>query len=171
MPKRRRPTTSKWHKHLLVDGYNVIHAWPETKKALKNAGWQAATTRLAEALRKIHDVEGMRVTIVYDGNGDTVAVDQPGNEPTFSLLFTPAGTSADEIMEQIVANSKTPNDITVATRDNMIAESIGVRGAHCISPKGLADWVYGCSDRQSSAVREHQKQSDKVFRNSIDIPL
>ena len=43
-------------------------------------------------LRPIHDIEGWRVTIVFDGSGDDeIRVERPGKELTFSYVFGPKG--------------------------------------------------------------------------------
>ena len=75
--------------HILVDGWNVIHAEPKLKSLLaKDAS--AAQKALAEILEPIHDMYSTRITIVYDGNGSDVSVVRPNNAvSTFAEVYTP----------------------------------------------------------------------------------
>jgi hypothetical protein len=92
-------------RHLLVDAYNVIHAWPDLRAALLHHGPEAARALLADALRPLHDSAGWRVSLVFDGQGPDLLIERPGPELTFSHIHAPSGLTADAIIEQIVLNS------------------------------------------------------------------
>ncbi len=153
-------------RHLLVDAFNVIHAWPDLRQALNTHGPDAARTQLAEALRPIHDVEGWRVTIVLDGSGEVLRVERPGEELTFSYVYGPKGQSADAIIEQLVVNANLPADedrrprkkhkadqeLVVATRDNMLSEAAAAAGARLMTPDFLKDWAESAGARQTREV-------------------
>jgi len=95
-------------RHLLVDAYNVIHAWPDLRAALRTHGPEAARALLADALRPLHDSAGWRVSLVFDGRGPELLIERPGPELTFSHLHAPSGLTADAIIEQIVLNATLP---------------------------------------------------------------
>lgn len=50
---------------LLVDGYNIIGAWPELK-ALKEHDLAAARDRLVERMAEYQAMSGYRVIVVFD---------------------------------------------------------------------------------------------------------
>lgn len=154
-------------RHLLIDGYNVIHAWPELRRALED-GQDAARQRLVELARVIHDVESIRVTLVFDGRGEKLEIERPGQELNFSCLFTPAGMTADEVIEQLTYNAKNPDLITVATRDNMVAETVMACGGHSMTPDSLRDWQSTCQRHQQDKVRRTREKTDREFRNRME---
>ncbi len=165
-------------RHLLVDAFNVIHAWPELKAALTRHGPDAARTQLADALRPIHDIEGWRVTLVFDGSGDDIRVERPGRELTFSYIFGPKGLSADAVIEQLVANAtlpeeedrrprkknREPPEIVVATRDNLLSDSTAANGARLMTPPLLRDWAEQAAARQTREVLMKSRQSAKAWK-------
>ena len=56
--------------HLILDGYNLIHAIPEVRNILKAHGITAARERFQELVSCLHEPGLVRLTIVYDGQGD-----------------------------------------------------------------------------------------------------
>ena len=50
---------------LLVDGYNIIGAWPELQE-LKNKDLAAARDRLVEIMAEYQAYTGYRVIVVFD---------------------------------------------------------------------------------------------------------
>jgi predicted RNA-binding protein with PIN domain len=165
-------------RHLLVDAFNVIHAWPNLRAVLKEHGPDAARTQLADALRPIHDVEGWRVTIVVDGNGDEIRVERPGKELTFSYVFGPKGLTADGVIEQLVANATLPpeedrrtskkkkgeSEIVVATRDNMLSDATAASGARLMTPPLLRDWAEQAAARQTRDVLTRARQAAQKWQ-------
>lgn len=143
--------------HLLIDGYNVLHAWPEyTRQMHRNI--DGARDRLIERVRVIRAVEGLRITLVFDGKGDKPEIEQPGEDAGFAVVFAPKGVSADGLIEQLVRRAKKPEHCQVISRDNLILESIRAAGGFGYYPVDLIDWVERCEARQT---REFQKRSRK----------
>jgi predicted RNA-binding protein with PIN domain len=171
-------------RHLLVDAYNVIHAWPELRTALADHGPDAARALLATALRPIHDAEGWRVTIVFDGKGDAITVERPGTELTFSYVFGPSGLSADGVIEQLVANAnldpdldrrpgrgkkEEPAEIVVATRDNLLGESARASGARLLTPELLRDWADRAASQQTRDLLTRQKRGHSTWKSATSL--
>ena len=118
--------------HILVDGWNVIHAEPKLKSLLvKDA--LTAQCKLAEILEPIHDMYSTRISIVYDGNGDDVSIVRPNDSvSTFCEVYTPSSMTADEFIERYCALAKNKSRIIVISNDNMIWETVSVLGAVCM---------------------------------------
>lgn len=153
-------------KHLLVDGYNIIHQWPELARLLKDFGVEAARAQLGECLRPIHDSEHYRVTIVFDGRGKSPEIERPSPDLTFSFLFTPTGITADQMIEELVSTAKYPLEIIVATRDNLLTETVGANGGLTLSPQQLLDWVDSCRKRVTAIVQDQNRSSRARWRNA-----
>ena len=140
------------NEHLLIDGYNLIYAWPDLRKTLAIDSI-AVRTALADKVRVLHDFDGLRTTIVFDGCGDRIEIERPSQEVTFSFLFTPSGMTADAVIEQLVGKSQAPQSITVATEDAMIRETIISLGAFWLPFRELQDRITYCEQCQSDYLR------------------
>lgn len=101
---------------LIVDGYNIIGAWPQLQE-LKNKDLQAARDLLVEKMAEYQAFTGIRVIVVFDAHY------VQGNEKKFinykvDVIFTKENETADERIEKlasVINNRKT--QIYVATSD------------------------------------------------------
>ena len=141
--------------HLLIDGYNLIHAWPGLHKNQPASNTMALRTTLADRVRNLHDFDGVRTTLVFDGQGDRIEIERPGAAATFSFLFTPSGLTADAVIEQLVAQSHTPQTITVVTEDAMIRETIISLGAFWLSATQFQKRLSHCEQRQDDYLNRN----------------
>ncbi|HLP01473.1 MAG TPA: NYN domain-containing protein [Opitutaceae bacterium] len=158
------PRVVEFSQHLLVDGYNIVHAWPEMRRLLTKEGRDVARGRLVERLRVLHDFERIRVSIVFDGRGADIAIERPTPHTTFSVLYTPAGMTADDLIEQLTVQSATPGAVSVATADQAERDTIEAAGAHALLPEQLAAWVARAERAQGAALGEHQRQVESQWR-------
>lgn len=150
--------------HLLIDGYNVIHQWPEF--AVRFPHDPAGTCdQLVEAVRVIHDMDRTRVTVVFDGKGALPDVQFPGEIRTFAVVYSPSDLTADGLIEQIVKNAKDPRTCTVVSRDNLIAESIRASGGFAIRPEELRDWVARCEARSRQNISRKNKEVRQQWKS------
>jgi predicted RNA-binding protein with PIN domain len=106
----------------------------------------------------------MRVTLVFDGRGTELTFDQPSGQPTFAHVHTPTGTTADEVIIQLVRQSRDPGDCVVASDDRGEREAIEALGAAGLAAADLAGWVQRAAQRQQSQLRERQADNEKKWR-------
>ena len=149
--------------YLIIDAYNIIHAWSDLKKLLVQGNIDAASSQLIDRVRVIHDVDKIRVTVVFDGQGNKPEIIRPAPELTFSLLYSPTGVSADSLIEQITLNSKHPERITVASEDSFIRQTILSVGAKSIASDQLTSRILSCKIRQKNDLEKHKKSINKVW--------
>lgn len=152
-----------FEQHLLVDGSNIMHAWPELRVLLKRDR-EAARTGLSLAVRAIHDVEQWRVTIVFDGRGHDLVVEHPHGQATFSHVFTPAGTTADDVIEQLAGTSASPAGIVVATDDRAERQTVEASGAQALSAADLAARVARAKERQAAQLSGLRRENEREWR-------
>lgn len=165
--------------HILVDGWNVIHAEPKLKSLLvKDAS--AAQRALAEILEPIHDMYSTRITIVYDGNGSDVSVVRPNNAiSTFAEVYTPTSMTADEFIQRYCAIAPNKSRVIVISNDNMIWETVSVLGVVCMRIGEI--FAYGntaskdikrlTSDINFKTDRQWQNFSTLANFDSLDIEI
>ncbi|MGC4071124.1 MAG: NYN domain-containing protein [Nibricoccus sp.] len=152
-----------FEKHLLIDGSNILHAWPELNALLKRDR-DAARSRLSQAVSVLHDVEQLRVTLVFDGRGNELVVERPSSQATFIHLYTPTGTTADDVIEQLVAKSAQSSLCIVATDDRAERQTIEALGAAGISADELKARVLHAEDRQRAQVSGLKRENEREWR-------
>lgn len=122
--------------YLLVDGHNVIHAWPELRKYLRVAAQRhLARTGLLKRLRHFQDMTGTQVVVVFDGT--QAAVSEEREKDGLQIIYADAGSTADNIIERLAAKYAGQHPMRVASADGMIRDSILAFGAEWISPEML----------------------------------
>src|SRR5690606_3722394 len=122
--------------HLLVDGSNVIHAWPELRALIKREK-AVARERLIGSLLVLLPAEFARVTVVFDGRGSELVVEHPAGPDSLAVIYTPGGATADDVIEQLVGRATEPAACVVATGDQAERATIEATGAAWCSPEDL----------------------------------
>jgi len=152
-----------WEKHLLVDGPNILHAWPQLRKLLRRDR-DAARSQLVRRLAAIHDAEGVRVTVVFDGRGSELVFERPSQQETFTVIFTPSKLTADDVIEQLIARSAEPGCCEVATADNAERRTAEGLGASVLTPEDLAAWCGRAEQRLGAQVIGLRKRNAEEFK-------
>lgn len=146
-----------YSRHLLIDAYNVIHHWPELRRALRR-GTAVAREELASTVRVLHDHERIRVTLVFDGQGSEIQVERPGPQLTFSYLFSPDSLSADDVIERLVGSAPDPENCIIVTRDLAERHTIEALGAIAHTPDDLRAWVMRVEESVARELTDRRKQ-------------
>ncbi|WP_409296451.1 NYN domain-containing protein [Peribacillus sp. SCS-26] len=101
---------------LLVDGYNIIGAWPELR-ALRNHDLQAARDRLIQKMAEYQAVSGFRVIVVFDAHY-VQGMEKKYKDYKVEVIFTRENESADERIEKLAIElNNIRTQIHVATSD------------------------------------------------------
>lgn len=158
-----------YEKHLLIDGSNILHAWTSLRVLLKSDR-DVARAKLSQMVSVIHDEEQVRLTLVFDGRGEEITVEYPGTQKTFAHIYTPAGTTADDVIEQLVGQAAEPANCCVATNDRAERQTIEATGASGISAEDLAAWVQRAELRQQSRVAGLKRDNERTWRKSKNEP-
>ncbi|MES1046981.1 hypothetical protein FOA22_21230 [Heyndrickxia oleronia] len=138
---------------LLVDGYNIIGAWPELR-SLKKTNLSHARDRLIEKMAEYQGYTGYRVIVVFD------ALYVKGKEKKYKqhkveVIFTKENESADERIEKLAIqlNNRT-TQIHVATSDYTEQWAIFGQGALRISARELLNEMNMINHNIEKDVRE-----------------
>ena len=124
-------------RHILVDGWNALHAHPKLARKLCSGRAEAAQSELSAMLESVHDWYCVRITVVYDGVGDDISIVRRGESLTFSEVYTPSFMTADEFIEQFCAASKRPQELLVVSRDNLLRLTASSFGVSSLSPESF----------------------------------
>ncbi|MBN6889647.1 uncharacterized protein ACUXCC_005208 [Cytobacillus horneckiae] len=101
---------------LLVDGYNIIGAWPELRE-LKNKDLAAARDRLVERMAEYQGYSGYRVIVVFDAHY-VKGTERKYKNYNVEVIFTRTNETADERIEKLAIDlNNIKTQIYVATSD------------------------------------------------------
>src|SRR5579884_3172218 len=127
---------------LIVDGYNVMHAWPRLRQAMRDRGLEEARALLIEAIAQYALQEGVAATVVFDAHAKVAAAGQTIEGVT--VVFGARTMSADHVIERLAneaARRGDAGDVVVATGDRLQRALVGAMGAATMSPAALLEEV------------------------------
>lgn len=121
---------------LLVDGYNIIGAWPELRE-LKERDFAASRDRLIEQMAEYQAFTGIRVIVVFDAQF-VQGIERKYKNHKIEIIFTKENETADERIEKMaISLNNVKTQVHVATSDLTEQWVIFGRGALRISAREL----------------------------------
>ncbi|HEX6493138.1 MAG TPA: NYN domain-containing protein [Candidatus Dormibacteraeota bacterium] len=130
---------------LIVDGYNVIHSWPELRSALDRGGLEESRRLLTAALAEYAAVRGVEVTVVFDGPRTATASPAEVVDGV-TVRFGGASGSADHVIERLAyraSQAGRASDVVVATSDRLQRDMVRAMGVPTIDARSLEQEVKG----------------------------
>lgn len=142
---------------LIVDGYNVVHAWKSLKELASNAALEAAREKLIERLSVLGLVTGEEVTVVFDAHHSSSLANSAETVEGVRVVFTRKGHSADHAIERLAYEASQAGDvITVATSDRFQRDLVRGMGGAVISSLELERRVIEAEQEMSRRVKRYQ---------------
>lgn len=128
--------------YLLVDGYNIIHSWPELEQ-LQAESLEHAREALIHILSDYAAFTGQQAVIVFDAHLVKGTVEQREKvTEALEVVYTREGETADMFIERMVSfllpGSRV---IQVATSDSVEQQVVWREGALRLSSRDLRDLV------------------------------
>lgn len=122
---------------LIVDGYNVIHAWPELKKTYSES-MEHARDQLIDIISNYGKFKGIKVIIVFDAMYTVADANSYTMGDDCEIIFTAKGETADTYIERLAYIQKDKRRIVyVATSDGFEQQQILSTGAYRLSSREL----------------------------------
>jgi len=140
---------------LLVDGYNIINAWPNLSE-LKNDDLEAAREKLIEIMADYAAQVGIAVIVVFDAHQVEKSRGASYNIYGIQVVFTKEGETADHYIEKVADLLGREGNVKVATSDWIEQQIVLGRGATRISARELYNEVKSVVEKR----RKDQKQTN-----------
>ena len=162
---------------LIVDGYNIIFAWPELA-AVKDVKLEDARDLLVSILADYAAMTRQKVTVVFDSHRrpDAEASEQTVNG--IQVVYSGRKTSADHVIEKLLFEAKPSDEVTVATSDALqrdLALGRQIKTVSALTLKGQVDAVLarrnqqmGDSRARSDIARRLEDRLDPRTRERLD---
>ena len=150
--------------HYLLDGYNIIHSWPELLELageLKNA-----RDRLADIVLEYGAYEHYDITVVFDALFTTDEAHEEKINPHFTIIYTEHGETADSYIERLAYELVRRDYVVhVVTSDGAEQSVILGAGAYRLPSREFRRLVY----RSKQKMREKyvEKRNEPLIRNAV----
>ncbi|MDD4504648.1 MAG: TetM/TetW/TetO/TetS family tetracycline resistance ribosomal protection protein, partial [Clostridiaceae bacterium] len=114
--------------YLLVDGYNIIYAWPELKE-LSDENMDSARMKLLDSLSTYQWIRQCQIIVVFDAYRVQGHREEIIDYHNIHMVYTKEAQTADQYIEKFAYDNQKKYSIAVATSDGL--QQIIVRGAGC----------------------------------------
>ena len=139
----------KGPEYLLVDGYNIIFAWDELKKAAED-NLDLARSMLINMLCNYQGFRQCNLILVFDAYKVKGSVGEVEKVNNITVVYTKEAETADTYIEKATHDLSKEHRVRVATSDNLEQTIILGNGAYRISASEFYDEI----KRTEKAIRE-----------------
>lgn len=114
--------------YLLVDGYNIVYAWPELRE-LADENMEGARMKLLDSLSNYQGIRKCRIIVVFDAYRVQRHLEEVIDYYNLHIVYTREAQTADQYIERFAHDNQKKYNITVATSDGL--QQMIIRGAGC----------------------------------------
>ena len=141
---------------LVVDGYNIIHAWPDLARSMRAESLEDARRRLVTRLAEYRASTGNEVLVVFDARRRSAG--SPGREVIegVEVWYGSSLESADHVIERLMYESSrrgTGLEMVLATDDHLQRDLVRAKGVPTMSSRVLLAEVRRAEGERSGEIR------------------
>lgn len=147
---------------LLVDGYNVIHAWEDLKELAKE-NLEAAVGKLMDILCNYQGFKKCTVILVLDAykkEGNPITILKYHN---IHVVYTKEAETADQYIEKVVHEIGRKYQVSVVTSDKVEQIIIRGQGARLISSREFREEVEIVNGQIKEEYESRKKAGNKNY--------
>lgn len=150
---------------LVVDGYNIIFAWPEFEK-FKDTDLAHARCGLVSILANHSPLTGQKIYVVFDAHRVSGFTERTEIIDGIEVIYTQMGETADTYIESMVGKLLKKGIVYVATSDWAEQGIIFGRGAYRITPGELRTHIKD-TKRESGERYQGSLPADAYLENRL----
>lgn len=143
------------NEYLLVDGYNIIHAWSELK-TIADENLDAARQKLIHILSDYQGYKQINIIIVFDAYNIKDSVTRQYKFNNVDIVYTKEAETADRFIEKTVHRIGKTKRVRVATSDKLEQIIILGKGATRLSARELKE------ELETLKKKQYQKYESKL---------
>src|SRR3954469_10885563 len=148
---------------ILVDGYSLLHSWPELApgKARHSA---AARDELIHVLTLYRDATHTPITIFFDGSSPKIhGPSQTRSTPELEILFSRAGQTADQMIERAAHRFQPFGEVLAVTDDVAERETVIALGGMAASCWNFIQTIESALAEIQRDIKHHNRQERNKF--------
>ena len=151
---------------ILVDGYSLLHGWPELAPGQPRYS-ERAREELIRVLTQYHDVTGEPISIFFDGAGARASAPKPESNRNVEILFSRSGQTADDMIERAAHRFQSYGEVLVVTDDSAEREIVGAMGG---SVSSCANFIRAIENALTE-LHDELRNRNRLERNRFKRPL
>lgn len=152
--------------YLLVDGYNIIYAWPELKELI-DENMDGAKMRLLDLLSNYQWIKGCKIIVVFDAYRVEGHREEIIDYYNIHVVYTREAQTADEYIEKFAHDNKKKYHITVATSDGLQQMIVRGEGGALLSAKDLKTEIIEANKRLQEEYEEKKAMNRNYLMDSL----
>jgi len=147
---------------ILVDGYSLLHNWPELapRKPRHSA---AAREELIQRLAHYQDAIGTPITIFFDGGGAPAGTPAPTSTPDLEVLYSPPGQTADDLIERAAHRFSDYGEVLAVTDDQAERDTVISLGGLASSCWNFIQTVENALAELADDIKHHNRRERHRF--------
>lgn len=147
---------------ILVDGYSLLHNWPELAPGQPRHS-ERARDELIRVLTQYHDATGELITIFFDGAGAPASAQKPQSSREVEVLFSRAGQTADDLIERAAHRFQEYGQVLVVTDDFAERDTVGAMGAVVSSCVNFINSIEKALTEMQDDLQSHNRSEKNRF--------
>lgn len=154
--------------YLLVDGYNIIHAWDELRELMEDVSLESARQKLMDILSNYKGVKNTTIILVFDGYLVKGSIGTAYPYHNIYVVYTKEAETADHYIERVVTALPKHYHVRVATGDALEQLIIYGQGAGRMSPRDLYLEVTAEEKRLREEYIEKRPVKNNLLSDHLD---
>jgi predicted RNA-binding protein with PIN domain len=148
---------------ILVDGFSLLHSWPEL--APGRARHSAfARDELIHRLRLYRDATGTPITIFFDGNGAPAGTPSPVSTPELEVLYSKGSQTADDMIERATHRFIDYGEVLAVTDDQAERDTVISLGGMASSCLSFIQTVENTLAEVADDIKHHNRKERHQFQ-------
>jgi predicted RNA-binding protein with PIN domain len=147
---------------ILVDGYSLLHNWPELAPGKPRHSMEARD-ELIRILTLYRDATHTPITVVFDGAGKSHGTAFPST-PDMEILYSRTGQTADQIIERVAARMSDYGEVLAVTDDYAERDTVFYQGGLSSSCANFISTVERALQEQDRDIAQYNRRQRIAFK-------
>lgn len=148
---------------ILVDGYSLLHSWPELARGCARHS-AAARAALVNTLQQYCDAISTPITVVFDGAAPSSREAQEfPSTPEMEIIYSKSGQTADDIIERVAAKLVAYGEVLVVSNDIAERDTVASVGASCSSCDHFIRTIQSTLSEFGRTLERHNRAERQRF--------
>ncbi|PKM93460.1 MAG: RNA-binding protein [Firmicutes bacterium HGW-Firmicutes-1] len=156
---------------LLVDGYNIIHAWDSLRVIVETDCLENARTKLIEEMSNLQGYYHNEVIIVFDAHKVKRGQRKNQKHHNVEVVYTKDAETADHYIERIASLRSKATKVRVATSDGLEQIIILAQGATRVSARELQEEVRSIKENIRKKYIENIRLNNNRLEGHLDVAV
>ncbi|MBN2201706.1 NYN domain-containing protein [bacterium] len=145
----------------LVDGYNLLHQFPELRRKIEYDMENARESLLAR-LTGFSLAKGVDISVVFDGSGEPDPA--PLRKKAVRVRFSRPPEKADPLIKRMISERKKGEELILVSSDRDIGDYARLCGVKVESSQTFAQAMERQSGTQAGDMRTDRSMSDREIQ-------